>query len=466
MPIFSKPELRDTVAVLTGSVLEILANTASSPVIERSPFQKGWRRDQQEIFIADRPEIWTPPLNISQVGSLERFPAMGKVRGIIESDPQLRDRFDTSVGPWFSRTYVDLDVLLVRELITPLVLAAGSYVFDVTAFDQHYLRWEAGVLADQVRMIDYLPLNGFEAEARIDHVELPGGFVLAPMTDQQISAALGLGAVPVERTLSFTAVQIARQNQWALSLTEPHPVEFGYDNPDDPTRSAPSFARVENAGQQLVTALRIVCGGSITATRCLHEQHEQDFPLLTGTSAGMATMSAVDLQRSCVLFADRVEDLVQIFELLGRPEVEQDRTLALALRRLVFAGTRTEPIDRLLDLMICAEALFLKRAGAPPRGQSKARPVADAAADLLHDDPMLREELGTDADVAARLRKLMLTAYSRRNDEMHGEAEPKQETVTLLNGNASNDLVTAVADVERVLQLALVYTLRSSVTSR
>jgi hypothetical protein len=459
VPIFRKPELRDAVAQLTVAILDDLTASGSSPALAPSPFQLGWRRNQQEIFVADRPVVWSAPVNISQADSLDRFPAMAEVRNIINEDPELSGRFDTTVGPWFNRTYVALDSLLFNELLDPLVRASGSYQFNEGILDDHYLRWESGMLADEVRMVHYLPLCGFEAEAVLRRIDLPGGFVLAPMTDRQISGALGTGAVPIERTTHFTAVQIARQNQWALSITQTYPMEFGYGT-TDPSRQPPTFEATQAAGQRLVTALRIVCGGSIAATRCLHGQHEEDFPLLTGNSVSLVRTNTVDLDRPCILFADQIQDLVEIFEHLARLETEQDRTLSLALRRLVFAGTRTEPADRLLDLLICAEALFIKRAGIESR--AKGRLIAEAAADLLHGEPELKKRLGNEANPAERIKNLMSTAYRRRNDEMHGEADPRQATVTLLSGVETQDLSAAVEDVDRVLRIALSATLSAT----
>lgn len=53
----------------------------------------------------------------------------------------------------------------------------------------------------------------------------------------------------------------------------------------------------------------------------------------------------------------------EVYEMLGNPMVREDRSLQVALRRFVFAGSKAQPEDRLIDLVICCEALLLKRHG-------------------------------------------------------------------------------------------------------
>jgi hypothetical protein len=114
------------------------------------------------------------------------------------------------------------------------------------------------------------------------------------------------------------------------------------------------------------------------------------------------------------------------------------------LRRLVFAGSRSLPSDRLIDLIICAEALFLKREDFS--GGNKRAAIAERAEKLLVDDPALGALLGA-------VKRFMEHAYVRRNAEVHGD-DPASETLTLLDGTTTDKLDAVADDLERVMQRA------------
>jgi hypothetical protein len=450
------PAFRRAVAALVRAVLADLDLKGSDPMIEPAPLRRGWRREGQEIFIWDRRKTWSPPNGVGQVGGLDRFREMTDVRRVVEGHRTLRGRVDTAVGPGFSMIDRRLECLLFSELIYPLVCDLLSYRFDVDAFDQYYTRLEQGLLAEEMRWVDYVPISGLAVEAGVDQIDLhEAGFVLAPMTEAQIGYALDSAAVPVEGNLSPVAVQVSRLNQWALSRTTTHQIRYGYDVPPDGT--PPSADDLADEQRRLVTALRVVGGGSVTTTRRLGAQHEDDFPIFTGAQTTLQRVVPVDLQRPCELTRDRVEIFVEVFGSLGRRDTRADRVLGIALRRLVFAGERGTPVDRLIDLMIAAEAFFLKRNGI--KSNAKGEPAAKEAARLLGDDPDLRTELGPDAEISSAVRALLGSCYGRRNAEMHADEDPTKATVTRLDGTAAADLGGGVEDLDRVLRLAFQRTL-------
>jgi hypothetical protein len=456
-----KPRLRGTLVDLLRSVLQDLRVEESAPRLVESRFPVGWVRQQQEVLVAGRPRVWVAPLSISQVGCLDRFPQMAEVRQVISEDVDLRCRVDTVVGPWFSMTDRRLDLLLFKELLDPLVVETGSYYFEEDRFDVHYSRLERGLLAIQVRIVDYVPVCGFDAA--LASVDLAGGFVLARMSDLQLNQAVYHGAVSIERTLSVAAIQVSRLTQWALGRTQAYPLHHGHNPmPDGPP---PDWAALGDAGDRLVTALRVVCGGSVAVTRCLRVQHEDDFPVMNGASALLSRVTPVDFERPAVLTPDQVQPLREVFAALDRADVRGDRVLALALRRLVFAGVRSDPVDRLLDLMIAAEALFLKHGnadGASRLRNAKGEPAARRAAELLAHHPHLKRELRPDADAESAVYWLVKTCYDRRNAEMHADADPAVTIITRLDGTAASEIAAALPDLDRIIRLALQRTLEDS----
>src|SRR6266511_6049331 len=103
-----------------------------------------------------------------------------------------------------------------------MIIATRSYQFDAAEFDLHYSRLEAGLLADVIRLVEFVQLNGFTSN--MEQVTLPDGLVLRPMTDPQMSQAIQALAVPAEFSGGANTVQVSRFHQWALTTEQTHPI--------------------------------------------------------------------------------------------------------------------------------------------------------------------------------------------------------------------------------------------------
>jgi hypothetical protein len=137
--------------------------------------------------------------------------------------------------------------------------------------------------------------------------------------------------------------------------------------------------------------------------------------------------------------------LLRVFELLRQPAVLLAGALQVALRRLVFAGARTQTEDRLIDLIICSEALFIHHVGNTSR-QSQSATIAAAAERLLGSDPDLGVAPGD-------VQSFMSAAYRRRNAEVHGD--PRQQVPLVdLRGDPAANLEAMVDDLDRLMRRA------------
>lgn len=440
-----RPELWVAVERLTRAVLDNLAGREGTPAIGPAQDLRHWRRFTQTSFVALQTGAWHMPNGVSTVGWLDTFPEMADVRKLISADSALGSRVDNQVGPEFSRRFRRLDWLLVQQLIEPMVRATRSYRFDDTVFDSYYRRLTAGLLADEVLMVEFVPLNAFTSS--LQGVRLTDGLTLRPLTNLQMSAAIRVQGVPGEFGVGPNAFEVSWLNQWGLVTEQSFPLRTG---PLERTTAAP-FPSLQEPANRLVQALRIVCGGSAIATRPILIQHEDDFPADLGESALRAPIGVADLDRPTYLGSDSdVDEVREVYRLLDEPAVRDDRALQTALRRLMASGSRNLVQDRLIDLMTSAEALFIKRAGIT--GQGKGHHIAIGASTLLNDDPILATDSG-------RIYEFMRLAYQLRNDEIHGD-DSTERALTGLNGSEVNRLDEVVADIEQVMRRATHLVLR------
>jgi hypothetical protein len=437
-------DLRTAMAVLMTAALDSLAASDGSPAFTDQPDYDGWNRYGQREFGARKRDSWSMPAAVSTLGWLDRFPGMRLVREAITADPVLSRRADCSVGISSSMQSRPLEWLLVKELLARMVAKERAFRFDPGSFGEAYERLEAGLYATHVRMVEFLPLNALRVSSDVKRVLLDGDVVLEPMSDGQMSWAIGRGAVPAEFTGGPQFVSVEPDHQWALTRTRPCPILSADERPETP--AAPDFPALLEPGQRLVTALRIVCGGSVVSTRTIWQQHEADFPILDGGTTVLTAQAAVDYTRPTWLSGDNLRDLVAVYKGLGAATVMADALLQRALRRLVLAGAHRKPEDRLADLMTCGEVIFIHRMGLG-RTRTKRELIAAGADDLL------RADAGVSAE-PERIRRLMAEAYGVRNGRIHGDA-PVGGSFVLLDGSTTSDVGRMVDHVERVIRRCL-----------
>jgi hypothetical protein len=134
----------------------------------------------------------------------------------------------------------------------------------------------------------------------------------------------------------------------------------GRGRPTHRHAAAAAFPTLYEPAVSLITALRVVCGGSVVATRYMLGQADDEFPLVPGVMVDMPAFDTADNERPTVLYGSELDTFYVTYTALNLPAVQADRSLQVAIRRLVYAGSRRAAGDRLIDLTISAEALFIK----------------------------------------------------------------------------------------------------------
>ncbi|MFL5909840.1 MAG: hypothetical protein ACJ768_04645 [Gaiellaceae bacterium] len=293
--------------------------------------------------------------------------------------PELSSRVDDLIGFSFGLRRRQLIPILTIELLTPLVDASRTYTFDRACFDAAYARVEAGLLADIVRLIQAVPLLGFDMALQSD-VRVTDELVIRLMTEAELTAAIQAG-MPIQASMSTTGRIVSRLHQRALIKVSDHPVQVG--SPPGPV-AVP--ASIEDEARRVQIALRLVCGGSVTTGRPFQIQHPDDFNAHPGHSATLSNVELPDESRATILRTpDQLTQIQEMMTLLADPAITDDRPLQMALRRLISAGSRGLAEDRLVDLTVAAEALFIHAAGLGKTRQKRS-PIAAGAVALLADD--------------------------------------------------------------------------------
>ncbi|MET7820515.1 hypothetical protein [Micromonospora zamorensis] len=437
---------------LVRAALDMLASEVGSPRLDRLPDSQHWWRYGQESFVGLRPRAWLMPPDVPIVGWLDHFPEMGAVRASYAADPVRGPRVDALLGTIASRTARNFDWLLIQHVIEPMLLSTGSYEFREDVFGRVYAQFELGFGAATVTMVEFLPLNGFEST--MPCLELPEGLVLQPMSDGQMDHAISTLAVPRIAASGVNGVQVSRLDQWALTRSRVVEVVAGHVDVMPP--DADQFPTLLEPASRLITALRIVCGGSAIATLPMYAQADDEFPIVRGARAAPTSFGAADNARPTHLMPQDADTVRIVYLMLGLPAVQQDRSLQIAIRRLVAAGTRNGNGDRLIDLSIAAEALFIQRGNLA--GATKGDKIAAGAAQMLSNDPQVTAD-------ATEISGFMAEIYRARNAEIHGDGQPYGR-LRRLSGTPTESLALAVADAELVMRRAVHLVLQNHLAAR
>lgn len=432
--------LQNAAASLVTAVLAALADTGNEPrfVIQRD--FRSWKRSQQEVFLSNEHELWQHPIEFTSSDWWYTLPEYHALRMVVQDHEVLRTRLDTLVGFPSSLVRRQLDTVLVQYLLTPVVMATRSYRFDRDAFEAAYAVVEAGLLTDTVRLVEYVPLLGFEMSSPLAGTPLPDGLTIRPMSDAELSEAVRVMGIPIGPFTSTNSITLSRFHQNALVLERPLPVHSGNDQHPDATVPSP----FSNASRRMLTALRLVCGGSVAYGRPMCLQNQEDFDAQRYASAILTEVHHLADNRPTLLVDPaKVDDLHEVYALLSDPRILGMRFLQNALRRLVMAGSRALPEDRLIDLCITAESLFIHHSGLAKTRNKQDHLVAGAKALLAGDTELHTQD--------RHIERLIRDAYRRRNTEMHGDVAGT-ERIHLLNGSTTQDLRDLVGDFERLLR--------------
>ncbi|MEU6623352.1 hypothetical protein ABZ926_21635 [Streptomyces litmocidini] len=390
----------------------------------------------------DEQELWSQPALLSSRDWWYRLPEYEALHRVIQDHELLRTRVDTMVGSPSSLVARRLDIVVLQYLLTPVIEAVRAYRLDDDAFESAYAAVEAGLFAENVRLVEYVPLLGFDMSHSLAGVGLPDGLVVRPMSDVELSEAVRVMGIPIGQFTSTNSLMLSRLHQNALVLERDLPVHSGYEQHPDAGAPSPFDA----ASSRMLLALRIVCGGSVTYGRPMAMQSQDDFdPQRYASSMLTEVQHPAEGRPTLLVEAAKVQELHKVYGLLGEPQIQNQRFLRNALHRLVMAGARAHAEDRLIDLCITAESLFIHHSGLP-REHGKQKHLIDGAKSLLAGDPVFSAE-------GDYIEELISCAYRRRNTEVHGDVAGPG-AFRRLDGTTTSDLHALVDDLERIMRRA------------
>lgn len=393
-----------------------------------------WALDSDGVFRyrERRSAIWPPEVD------LEVLPSWRAVLKAISEEPDLSRQFDQAFSTAYGSAPLEPRALGLHVLPKPDEVDRADEIFE-----ERYQEFEEFLLAKRLSCVAVWPLPGLSLES--DRVVLEKSLELGRMSEAEIIAALKAGL-----------------------LSRMHP-PFGPSGIFSPTDDLITCLRYRFTLPKIIgreDSTTPVSSMSETINQ-IEETFEQttallpwDFPISTGrvqlaaqwTPSGQGYSFAPNL-RSLLSWADHdlreheAAELHSVWTQLRSPHLPKE--LRLAARRFGFRRERHRPEDRLVDILVAAESLYVPR---EVRTELTYRLALNAA---RYCDPRALQMTRREAF------DLMQNAYGIRSNLVHGDTSAKK--YLKIKGERAQ-LVEVMAATEDVVRQALRQALQDAMT--
>lgn len=365
------------------------------------------------------------------LNDLDVFPCVKDCVKSATSDPVLGPQLGNLVGVdqgWRSR--LDFNYIL-RELLAAMLNGEGSLNFDADRYEETWGSIKSYICATEFDQVTIAPLPNFGGPFPI---EISDSIQIDQLTNEEVTRCASTRIlehwVPgIEEIDHAHAVGIRCVKQCKKVVGEPAETA----EPSGSSVELP-FGSPATMVDDVLAALRLFKEGTVTCPGEI-SWHEAWF-IREATNYGKRAAPLAHYN-SYELGADEVPDFQELCADFANPDLQekQRRFLIMALRRFRIAADRNQLEDRIVDLMIAAESLFLSDAG-----KAELRFKLALRASLYIESPRYSQR-----DVF----QLMLKAYDVRSDIVHGE-EVKQTKLPDKPEATLQEFVSAVEDAMRL----------------
>ena len=387
----------------------------------RGPDNLFRRRDHEEPF-------WVGCIrkHEGQIHSLDEY---DRLVAVLRAIPHIDEQLENLVGTARSGRRIEISHV-TDHLLWQLPPITGGLRFDEAQFSQLFDKFEADLQRTSFSYVVIVPLLGLKLESA--PIQLGSDIAIDDMTDDETVRCLRLGFLPDP----FGPPGMA-------GVKSPAAVRVRYDlekhvgpHVTSKTEEAPTVqATAIERATAILHALHVFKDGRVSIPGLVH--FSPDWPLEGSTNfqylnpGRMPWFNKYDLPRNEV---DEFSAFWKRFQ-----NVTTKGALANAARRFSYASDRDRYDDRLVDLMIAAESLFL--ADIKERGELKYR-LSLRAAFFIESPEYSRREIF----------KHMKRAYDARSAVVHGLGEPGREQLKTPTGDPLSlpDFVKVTEDLVRI----------------
>lgn len=393
------PALYSALKALTVDAFELLKllfpNGENAPMISEFKWMRQGEGDAFFRQLAYRSQYWI--LIYQSMPMIRGRDSYVRAKALVEADPIWSLHIDKLVGSPMGARRMDVDDILMRPS-TSFLREKSDFEFSETDFNKAVSEFECFATSSTIELVQITPFYGMVVQEKIP---LSAEVSIEAIDDETLKQCLDIGIVP--GTFSSAAGDSIVNPPRAAVFTRvlmPKMIRGDNDAIGHPLSNPwTKHIATESKALELLTLIfgtpMTPVGSLIQATGVVNsglQYHQRAIP----NPWSLTNVRLTD---------EHNERFRQYWPIINEESRKSRHFLAIGLRRFALAMSRPLPDDKLIDLMICAEALFLKI----DKNELTFRLALNAAL-LLSDDSKQRKVIF----------KFFKDAYSMRSSLVHG----------------------------------------------
>lgn len=391
--------------------------------------QLKWVRASSDSFLL-QPTVrpWWEDFVFRGVDEIHALPEHQALLDALRADPELSLLLNGQISALSTGRLVE-EHHVTDHLIWTMADRGGLDDFDI-----EFAAWDRELRSKQARQVWIAPLMGLSASSV--EISLGEGLSLSRLSDEEISILLmvGIQLHPTNAAASLPLAHVGKVN--AIRLVREHPRTFGFST--DLKAAEAEWSTVNGLLEDVLVALRIFKAGRVGNTG--FAGYFASWPLRGGTQFGGLLDFSPPARQFALDYTLTEEDAARFPKFFAACQsAKRSGSVRLAMRRFAYASDRSRAEDRIIDMMIAAEALFL----------------ADAEGELSY-RLALRGSFFLDPELGPRSKTLrfLKTAYAVRSKIAHG-SKPEAKLLKAFDGTACATIDGFATELEQVMRTAI-----------
>lgn len=285
-------------------------------------------------------------IRLNAADDLARLPEYSPCFEALIGDPKIAGQLDVMAGTNGRRSRSPSAEQLMRR-IPDLGIKNGFYEFNEEHFEQEYGAFEEAYYSSDILYEVIAPLQGLLIDSP---VKLSDDLEIIYLRDSKLnqdrrSRREAESGDPLDNKLC--AIRTICRLPKILGEVEPNPESWK----EDEAKRAEANDRIE----QVVSALRLHGVESVFPISIIHRTNQWSF----GHDRAFPGRFWPDLYFSMEVDRAALNSFKQFWDILQSKQIKKRKFLDVAMRRFSYAHERHRLEDRIVDLMIAAESLFL-----------------------------------------------------------------------------------------------------------
>lgn len=393
-------KLYETLLSLTKVVLDIVSRRYASELVVST--ENVWEKQNDNSYIKRQIQkpLWFIVLHKAN-NEIVKTKEYKEAISALESDETISPQLNTLVGTCMGSHRIEVNNILFQP-VYEFFTDQNIEKFSISIFNSIYSNIENSLYSDEIEYEKITPLCGYNSE--ILDFSLDENVSIVKLSEKEVVEILRLG-INLGESMGSTDF-IHRIHDYALKIKYSLKKTIGEKELDSSGfKENPNINGVKE--KSIIDSLRIYKEGKLYPITTIRRSKSI---LSIGTSFSFETPVKHFMANKFVLTREESNEFKAFWDTRKQTKLPDKNFLSVGIRRFSQSNERSNIEDRIIDLMIAAESIFLSSGGSF-QGELKYR-LSHRAAMFLEDDTKKQKYVF----------EFMQKAYDVRSAIVHGSS--------------------------------------------